>query len=221
MQLLADTESISQRFDLINDASQNLFIPSGEISGFNHAIHPVVINSRPSIVSYCQWGLIPPDWKKQPEAIWNHTISAKLEYLGKRYAWSMVSQNRCLVPATAYYEFHWNDPKGKSKIKYIIKNADEDIFALAGLFSVWKDTHGNTLNTFTVCTTMANEIMEFVHNKDAAKNYHRMPVMLNKETEKEWLDASIPYTDFAFPAYQPRLTAVPADIKPQGQMNLF
>lgn len=220
MQLLANTESISRRFGLIHDTNTS-FSAVEEISGFEHSIHPIITNREPTIISEYQWGLIPPDWKKQPEAIWNHTISAKLEYLDKRYAWSKVSQNRCLIPATAYYEFHWNDPKGKSKTKYVIQNADNDIFALAGLYSVWKNPKENIIRTFTVCTTTANETMTFVHNKDVARNYHRMPVMLNKETEKEWLDNSIPCINFSFPHYQPRLTAAPADAKPGGQMQLF
>lgn len=220
MQLLANTESISRRFELSHDNNSS-FSAVEEISGFEHAIHPIVTNINPSAISQYQWGLIPPDWKKQPEAIWNHTISAKLEYLDKRYAWSKVSQNRCLIPVTAYYEFHWNDQKGKSKIKYIIKNAEENIFALAGLYSEWTGADGITVRTFAVCTTVANKIMEFIHNKDASKNYHRMPVMLNRDTEREWLNNSIPYLDFAFPNYQPKLMAAPAKIEPGGQMALF
>jgi putative SOS response-associated peptidase YedK len=219
MQLLADSEAIALQFDAKAVDSQKPFLPKEEISGFEHASHPIITNTGK--MDCFRWGLVPPDWRKAPEAIWNHTLSAKLEYIHKRYAWQKVSENRCLVPATAYFEYHWNDPKGNSKTKYIIKNTAQDLFALAGLFSVWHDTDGKRLQTFAVCTTKANEIMQFVHNKDTAKNYHRMPVMLHAGDEKHWLDASVPYMDFAFPNYQPKLAARPLDQNASIQATLF
>ncbi len=221
MQLMADDEALAQRFN--TDMQQAMpFFPKMEISGFEHAFHPVMVEREKQIAcDYFRWGLVPPDWKKGPSDIWNHTLSAKLEYLHKRYAWRKVLLNRCLIPATAYFEYHWNDAKGNSKTKYIITNASQDIFTLAALFSVWQDAEGNLLQTFAVCTTTANEIMQFVHNKDAAKNYHRMPVMLNRHEENLWLDPSIPYMDFAFPNYQPNLVAVPVEDTLKRQPQLF
>ena len=220
MQLLADSKAVALRFDAAN-LHRGLILPKTEISGFEHALHPIIIQNNSGLLcDYFIWGLVPPDWRKKQEEIWNHTISAKLEYIGKRYAWQKVSQNRCLIPATGYFEYHWNDPKGNSKTKYLIKNATEELFALAGLFSIWRDNQGNILKTFAACTTQANEIMEFVHNKDAGKNYHRMPVMLNHKDEKTWLDASIPYMDFAFPNYKPHLTATPLN-QESAQTQLF
>ncbi len=220
MQLLADSEAVALRFGA-EIQQQDTFLPKTEISGFEHAFHPIIIQEdNKLILQSSRWGLVPPDWKRTPEEIWNHTISAKLEYISKRYAWQKVSQNRCLVPATAYFEYHWNDAKGNSKIKYKIKNAEEEVFVLAGLHSVWRDSLGKLLQTFAVCTTKANEIMEFVHNKDAAKNYHRMPVMLNRSDEKAWLDTVVSYMDFAFPNYKPNLVATAVSHN-KDQLPLF
>jgi hypothetical protein len=159
MQFLADSEEAALYFGAVS-LHRELILPKPEISGFEHALHPIIIlNDSGLVCDYFQWGLVPPDWKKDPEAIRNHTISAKLEYISKRYAWQKVSQNRCLIPATGYFEYHWNDAKGNSKTKYLIKNAAEELFALAGLFSVWRDNKGNDLKTFAVCTTQANEII--------------------------------------------------------------
>jgi putative SOS response-associated peptidase YedK len=222
MQLLADTQMVATRFNVQKIENPEIFLPKMDISGFDHAAHPVIMrDSGQLICDDFHWGLVPPDWGKAPADIWNHTISAKLEYLDKRYAWQKVANNRCLVPATAYFEYHWNDAKGNSKTKYIIKNARADMFALAGLFSVWRNPQGRLLQTFAVCTTEANEIMQYVHNKDAEKNYHRMPVMLNRGVEKNWLDESIPYMDFAFPNYQPDLTAIPEEQTVPLQVKLF
>jgi putative SOS response-associated peptidase YedK len=222
MQLLADTEMVASRFGVDVVKSAERFLPKTQISGFDHAAHPIIItNDRQLICDDFNWGLVPPDWRKRPEDIHNHTISAKLEYLDKRYSWQQVSNNRCLVPVTAYFEYHWKDVKGNSKTKYIIKNTAEELFALAGLFSIWHNPQGGFLQTFAVCTTTANETMQFVHNKDAAKNYHRMPVMLNRADEKSWLDQSTPYMDFAFPTYQPELVAIPIEQNMPVQTKLF
>jgi putative SOS response-associated peptidase YedK len=220
MQLLADSREVALHFGAVN-LHQELIPAKKEISGFEHALHPVIILSDSGLIcDYFHWGLVPPDWRKNPESIRNHTISAKLEYINKRYAWQKVSQNRGLIPATGYFEYHWNDPKGNSKTKYLIQHATQEVFSLAGLFSVWRDNNGNMLKTFAVCTTQANEIMEFVHNKDVEKNYHRMPVMLDRNNEKTWLDASISYLDFAFPDYKPNLIATPLN-QESAQTQLF
>ncbi|RZJ31032.1 MAG: hypothetical protein EOO48_03290 [Flavobacterium sp.] len=188
--------------------------PSSLVNAFDHAFHPVITANNPEILD-CRhrWGLVPPDWNKEPEEIWNHTISAKLEYLHKRYAWQKVSMNRCLIPVTGFYEYHWNDPKGKSKTRYLMTDPENEIFALGGLYSEWQKD-GIILKTFAVCTTKGNDIMEFVHNKDAAKNYSRMPVVLNIGDEKNWLDVKIPYADFAYPNHKPLIKATPDPVQP-------
>ena len=215
MQLLATPGEISRRFG-IGLLAADRFHPADTISAFDHLPHPVITTENQSVADCTyRWGLVPPDWKKSPEAIWNHTISAKLEYLSRRYAWKNVSQNRCLIPATAYYEFHWNDPKGKSKTKYIIRNKEIPIFALAGLYAEWIH-NGQLFHSFAVCTTVGNDIMQYVHNKDAARNYFRMPVMLNASDEQEWLNPANHYLDFGYPNYQPKLFAEPETEVLQG-----
>jgi len=50
------------------------------------------------------------------------------------------------------------------------------------------------LNSYTVVTTEANDVMRYVHNIKK-----RMPVMLKKEDEAAWLDSGNSVGDFAFP----------------------
>ncbi|MNR64352.1 hypothetical protein D3C85_1869760 [compost metagenome] len=52
-------------------------------------------------------------------------------------------------------------------------------------------------------TTEANELMQYIHN-----HKRRMPVILNREDEKAWLDPTNKIADFAFP-YQTKLIAFP------------
>ena len=192
---------------------------------FDHDLCPVIRTETPEVIdTNFHWGLVPAFWSKPKEDIWNSTYNAKLEYLDKRNSYKNITHQRCLVPASSYFEYHWNDPKGKSKTLYEIWHPDAEIFTLAGLYSTYIDYDGTTYNSYTVLTTEGNERMRFVHNKDAAKDYHRMPLMLNPEDERQWLDVKIPYMDFGFPNYQPRLIAEPVDGQappPAPQLSLF
>jgi putative SOS response-associated peptidase YedK len=216
MHFSATLDQTARRFDVQLTENAQLVRNGSMISAFDHPYHPIIVTEEPqNLTTDYRWGLVPPDWNKEPEAIWNHTISAKLEYLNKRYSWQKVQLNRCLVPVTGYYEYHWNDLKGKSKTRFLITSAATPIFALAGLYAerYW---NGQVLRTFAICTTNGNETMKFVHNKDAARNYSRMPVMLNPGDEHKWLDTAIDYLDFAYPNYRPKLIATPENEGSQG-----
>ncbi|HRP37315.1 MAG TPA: SOS response-associated peptidase family protein, partial [Candidatus Dojkabacteria bacterium] len=52
-------------------------------------------------------------------------------------------------------------------------------FAIAGIFSEWKDPQGEILTTCSIITREANKDVKDVHE--------RMPVILDEESENEWL----------------------------------
>lgn len=100
MQLSAAPEELSRRYSV--DLYNFLNYSTGDISGFDHSRHPVIWRNDTGLaIDGFIWGLIPPHRNKTAPEIWNSTIAAKLEYINKRYAWSKVASNRCLVPATA------------------------------------------------------------------------------------------------------------------------
>ena len=55
-------------------------------------------------------------------------------------------------------------------------------FAFAGLWDVWRRPNGSNLESFTIITTAPNELMRPIHD--------RMPVILRREDEEQWLDVS-------------------------------
>src|SRR5262245_56327650 len=55
-------------------------------------------------------------------------------------------------------------------------------FAIAGLWDVWRKPDGKRLESFTIITTEPNELLRSIHN--------RMPVILHREDEEQWLDTS-------------------------------
>jgi putative SOS response-associated peptidase YedK len=57
-------------------------------------------------------------------------------------------------------------------------------FGLAGLWDAWRKPDGKAVESFTIITTEPNELVQPIHN--------RMPVILRREDEEQWLDASRP-----------------------------
>ena len=78
---------------------------------------------------------------------------------------------RCIVPVDAFYEWK-KTPAGKQP--YAIAGADSLPLAMAGLWERWKDrSTGDTVQTFTIITTVPNELCGAIHD--------RMPVVLAGE----------------------------------------
>ena len=110
---------------------------------------------------------------------------AKIETLAQKPSFKDAINNRCLVLSSGFFEWQWRDSKGKEKRKYLIKPTEEEIFAFAGIWSEWTNPEtGEKQKTYSIITTEANELMSEIHNTKK-----RMPVILPKENEYDWLNA--------------------------------
>jgi len=98
-------------------------------------------------------------------------INARAETLLKKAFFNPLVTNRCIIPATSYYEWR---KAGKSKIKTEIKLDKKNIFGFAGL-------HNN--KNFTIITCAPHDSIKHIHN--------RMPVILNDLSTQEWLSKSL------------------------------
>ena len=189
-QLSADAQTLENRFK--KSISNNKRIGNQVyFNAFEHPHVPVVLKNNDSI-QYFEWGLI-PNWAKN-NTIQKHTLNARIETLHEKPSFKNVLMNRCIIPATGFYEWQWLDKKGKNKQRFLIQSKNVSIFCFAGLTSEWVDiTTGEVKNTFTIVTTQANELMSKIHNTK-----QRMPVILKTSDENAWLNGE-DYTDFAFP----------------------
>lgn len=182
---------IEKRFDAkIKDDPE--FASHDHFNGFLFPKTPVITNDNPKIIQHFNWGLI-PHWSKDKD-IRALTLNAKIETLDEKPSFRDVVNQRCLVIANGYFEWQWLDLKGKNKVKYKLSIANEDLFAFAGLYSRWINSHtGEIRNTYTIVTTEANALMSKIHN-----NKKRMPVILKPQDEERWLKQT-PLEQFAFP----------------------
>ncbi|PLS15002.1 hypothetical protein CVD28_25110 [Bacillus sp. M6-12] len=171
--LFSDLTQLYERFELAElvdaefTARYNI-APSQEVIA-------IVRGSKGNKGGYLKWGLV-PSWANDPK-IGYKMINARAETLDEKVSFKrLLSKRRCLIPADGFYE--WKKAE-KNKQPFHIRLKSGEPFAFAGLWDSWQ-RDGQTLHTCTIITTEANELMQEIH--------HRMPVILTKEAEKEWLN---------------------------------
>jgi putative SOS response-associated peptidase YedK len=150
-----------------------------------------------------QWGLI-PSWSKDAK-IGTKLINARAETVADKPAFrSAFRKRRCLVVADGFYEWHQQE-NNKQKQPFYIRMKDEQPFAFAGLWEHWQDAHGEEIETCTLLTTEANELMQSIHN--------RMPVILEPKDYDLWLAPELKNTELLQPLLCPypteEMTAFP------------
>jgi len=120
-----------------------------------------------------------------------NAISEEILYKGKVYRQAALHR-RCLFLSSGFYEwrhvFHKNKRTGEPKktaIKYPyrIMLKDREYFWLAGIWQQWDDAEtGEVVNTCSIVTTQANEVMAEIHNVKK-----RQPTMLSDDLAYEWV----------------------------------
>ena len=146
------------------------------------SMQPVIRNSRDTgereLVSL-RWGLIPFFTKSLSDIKGISTINARAEGIATSRTYrEPFKKRRCLVPASGFYEWKKLDAKDKQPFAFDLANGK--MMAFAGLWDAWKDpANGQWLQSYTIITTDANELMVPVHN--------RMPVILHESDFNRWL----------------------------------
>ena len=160
-QINSTIEKVALKFNVLASRNKhNLTIGKPLVRPTDTA--PVITESN--TITSLKWGL---------QTGWGSKliINARAETLLKKAFFNPLVNNRCIIPATAYYEWR---RAGKSKIKTEIKLDKKNIFGFAGL-------HNN--KDFTIITCAPHDSIKHIHN--------RMPVILNDLSTQEWLSKSL------------------------------
>lgn len=127
------------------------------------------------------WGLV-PSWADKPSTGLK-MINARIETVAERPAFRRAYERfRCLIVADGFYEWQ-RAPTGPKRAFHITRSGGE-LFAFAGLWSIWYGPDDAKLRTCTIITAPANDSIAALHD--------RMPVILAPGAESEWLDADTP-----------------------------
>lgn len=167
---------VEERFDITVD---ELYLPRYNCAPTQFL--GVISNHEPDRLNYFKWGLV-PFWAKEM-SIGNKMINTRAETILEKPSFkSSFKRRRCLVPSNGFYE--WK--KEKIKVPHRILLRSEQPFAMAGIWDIWKNETGEELRTFSIITTVPNELMAGIHD--------RMPVILPREAEKIWLGEADEHT---------------------------
>ena len=122
-----------------------------------------------------RWGLV-PFWFKEPGGK-RPLINARAEGIEAKPSFrGPVRHRRCIVPASGFYEWR---RQGTGKQPYFVRPAEDEVFALAGIWDHWEGKQGEVIESVAIITTTANELMQPIHD--------RMPVILEEEDVSAWI----------------------------------
>lgn len=172
--LAQDYEELKKRFGL--DFKDFEMKPSYNIAPGQ--ANPVISNGSGRKIKAMNWGFI-PHWAKDPKIAYK-MINARSETLAEKPSYrDAFKSKRCLIPATGFYEWQKSALDSKKKTPIHIRLKESQLFAFAGLWSLWKDNESEIFS-YTIITTEANDYLKVYHD--------RMPVILNQSDESKWLD---------------------------------
>lgn len=169
--LFADEADIMEEFGLTRRIEG--YEPSYNIAPGQNVL-TIIHNGKEKRAGYIRWGLV-PSWATD-EKIGYKMINARSETAHQKPSFKqLLSRKRCLIIADSFYEWKQTDTV---KQPQRIQLADRKLFAFAGLWDKWEQ-EDRVLFTCTMLTKDANDFMKNIH--------HRMPIILPKEKEDEWI----------------------------------
>jgi putative SOS response-associated peptidase YedK len=178
---MIDRYSISAPADLLRERF-SVDVPDFYRAKYNAAptqLLPVITNASPKGLSLFYWGTS-PEWSKN-KVLSEKIVNVRAESLEEKPALKKaIRKSRCIVPADGFYG--WKKVGKKTAIPHRFVLNSRDPFSMAGLWEEFEDTDGHEIQTFTIITQSANELVETIQE--------RMPVILTKQAEKIWLDNS-------------------------------
>jgi len=137
------------------------------------------------------WGLV-PSWANDP-AIGNRMINARAETAADKPSFrTALRRRRCLVVADGFYEWQ---TVGKRRQPMFIHLRDDRPMGFAGLWESWEGANHSALESCTILTTEANDLVRPIHD--------RMPAIVAPEEYERWLDPAVQKPEPIMPLLRP------------------
>ena len=134
-------------------------------------------NEQSNSAFWLRWGLV-PFWAKD-KSIGNSLANARAETVAEKPAFRQsFKSKRGIIVMSGFFEWR----QGIKKQPFYFKNKNDDLLAIAALWDRWQSPEGELIQSCCLITTSANDLMAPVHN--------RMPVLLDNDSMKEWMDNS-------------------------------
>jgi putative SOS response-associated peptidase YedK len=179
--VIEGTTELSERFQL-RRVPADLFPEWTTYNAAPTQILPVIVEDAAGerAVLPMQWGLV-PRWRRSDGKAGVAPINARAETLREKPMFrGLTKVKRCIVPINGFYE--WQKTDGR-KQPYYISAEDGELWGLAGLYDLTHDEENDAAGSFTIVTTGANALVAPLHN--------RMPAILRREDEEEWVSREV------------------------------
>jgi len=137
-------------------------------------------------IEIASWGMIAHWSKSDDEAAKSQSsaINARSESVHEKPTFkSAFRSNRCLLPATGYYEWASELGKYKTKQPIYISRDDKKLLAFTGIFQSWTSPSGRVIQSVSIITRQAVGQLALVHS--------RMPVFLPRDRWADWMNPKI------------------------------
>ena len=169
--ITADKSEILERYNIESDDRYTPKYNAGPTQ-----VLPILTQGSKGL-SFFYWGQIPDRAK-------NRSISTKLIHVESESILQKVSSRnalmsrRCVIPADGYYDWKKISKKGRIPYRFVFNN--NGIVSLAGIWEEFEDENEDIVHTFKILTTPSNDVVRPISS--------RMPLVLEEEEEKIWLD---------------------------------
>ena len=141
--------------------------------------------------TYLTWGLV-PSWSKDP-SIGARLINARAETVAEKPSFrAAFKRRRCLIAADGFYEWQ-RSPEGKQPYYFHLDHHRP--FGFAGLWEHWENGNGDVIESCTILTTEANDVLRPIHD--------RMPVIVSPDDYDLWLDPTLEKSDRLYAILHP------------------
>jgi len=169
--VIATTEQLAERFAID--------VPESYVPRYNAApaqLLPVITDESSQGVSFFYWGTS-PQWTKD-KIPGEKIINVRAEIIPEKPVLKKnLVKRRCIIPADGFYG--WKKVGKKASVPYRFTHHTEKLFAIAGLWEEYDNDEGEMFHTFTMITTVSDDLVMPVAE--------RMPCILDKRFEKIWL----------------------------------
>jgi len=210
--IISSVKTIAEKFQVQAniDFTANFNLAAGQRA-------PIITSENPHELSLSHFGFT-PFWAKKRTYVINAraegdhnkendpNFSGSKGIIKKPFFRAAIRNKRCLIPADAFMEGTTKEKLDKPYLVYLENR--ERPFAFAGIYDEWVDeSSGEVYPNFAIITCRPNQLLQKIP-------HHRMPVILNEENHKLWLNTDSPLaeaTDLLEPYDHRKMNAYPID----------
>jgi len=166
-------EIVSEIEERMKDEYEQMYLKLLKTRGEIFPSDIVPVRAGPGGYEPMKWGFILPGGKGKGRAVINARSETALE---KPMFRQSMTERRCLIPASGYYEWQ---KSGSKKTKYQLYLPDNPIY-FAGCY---RQERNSPLHHFVILTRQAVDSIGFIHD--------RMPVIIPPNGVDAWLNGSL------------------------------